>query len=118
MLALNLGLAFGLELVALVALGLWGTSLGSAAPTRTLFGIAAPLLTAVVWGIFLSPKAAVPLSPRVTLLVKLAVFGAAALALGSTGRPLTAGVFAVIAALNTFFLTPCFCNVSRTGSAG
>lgn len=105
MLNLNLALAFGLELVALIAFSLWGTSLGSSALTRILFGVAAPLVMAVIWGTFLSPRATVPLPPQLTQRAKFVVFGAAAFALWSTQRPLSAMIFAVFAALNTVFLS-------------
>lgn len=67
MLALDLAVsivAFGLELVALTAFGLWGVSLGPTPVSQVALGVGAPLLMAVFWGTFLSPKAAVPLSPR------------------------------------------------------
>ena len=48
---LNLGLRFVLELCMLVALGIWGFS------ENVVLGIAAPLAAAVVWGLWIAPKA-------------------------------------------------------------
>ena len=48
---LNLGLRFVLELCMLVALGIWGFS------QNVVLGIAAPLAAAVVWGLWIAPKA-------------------------------------------------------------
>ena len=53
---LLLGVRFGLELAALVALGYWGFTTGGTL-TRIVLGLGAPLLAAVLWGLFVSPKA-------------------------------------------------------------
>ena len=50
MLALNLALAFGLELVALAAFSNWGVQIGHNLSARILFGVGAPLVMVVVWG--------------------------------------------------------------------
>jgi hypothetical protein len=83
----NLALAFLLELGALVALSYWGFRTGDTALTKWLFGIGAPLLAAVVWGLFVAPKAARRAALPVRLALKALVFGAAALALAAVGRP-------------------------------
>ena len=84
---LNLGLRFVLELCLLVALGVWGFS------ENVVLGIAAPLAAAVVWGLWIAPKAsaAAPRSgaPRGRALL----FGAAGAALAAADHPLAAAVF-------------------------
>lgn len=92
-----LAAAFGLELAALTAFGLWGVSLGPALVSRVALGVGAPLLVAVFWGMFLSPKAAVSLSPPYRLSLKLAVFTAATTALFDAGHPVAGGVFGILA---------------------
>ena len=42
-----LAVAFGLELVALTAFGLWGVSLGQTLVSWAILGVGAPLLVAV-----------------------------------------------------------------------
>jgi len=55
----NLALAFLLELCMLAALGYWGFITGESSVSRISLGLGAPLLAAIIWGTFLSPKAAV-----------------------------------------------------------
>ncbi len=100
MLAFNLTLAFGLELTALTAFGLWGVSTGSNPVSRATLGVGAPLLTAIFWGMFLSPKAAVPLSPPYRLSLKVAVFTLAAAALFATRHPVAGTIFSGLAVFN------------------
>ena len=54
---LLLAIRFGLELAALAALGYWGIETGDGAVTKIVLGLGAPLVAAVLWGLFVSPKA-------------------------------------------------------------
>jgi len=63
-------------------------------------GIGAPLVAAVVWGIFVSPKAAVPLSTPLWLLVQAGVFGAAMAALLASDHPSLAWALGLTAVIN------------------
>ncbi len=90
----NLALAFLLGLCALTALGYWGVRTGDGMPARAALGFAAPLLAAVLWGMFAAPRAPAA-SPRLELGTHLAVFGSAALAPYSTGQSHLASDFAV-----------------------
>ncbi len=62
--------------------------------SKAALGIGAPLLAAVLWGLFAPPRAPVS-SPPLRLGVQAAVFGSAALALYATGHGSLASVFAV-----------------------
>ena len=104
MLGLTLAAAFGLELVALAAFGLWGAHFGQSFLTRVLLGGGVPLLVAIFWGTFLSPKAAVRLSPLLQSALKLVVFALATAALLATGYSTLGTVFGVLAAVITFGL--------------
>ena len=84
---LNLGLRFVLELCMLVALGVWGFS------ENIVLGIAAPLAAAVVWGLWIAPKASRGSAIRRASSVELLLFGAAGAALAAAGHPLAAAVF-------------------------
>lgn len=84
---LNLGLRFVLELCMLVAFGVWGFS------QNIVLGIAAPLAAAVVWGLWIAPKASRRLRDPVRLVVELLLFGAAGLALATADHLLAAAVF-------------------------
>ncbi|HEX7022083.1 MAG TPA: YrdB family protein, partial [Trueperaceae bacterium] len=52
----SLALAFLFELGALAALAYWGFETGQGWAARIIFGLGAPVLAAVFWGTFLSPK--------------------------------------------------------------
>ncbi len=95
----NLTLAFLLELCALAALCYWGFRAGGGPVTRTALGLGAPLLAAVLWGLFAAPRAPVSV-PLARLGVQVVVFGSATLALYATGHRLLAIVFAVLVVIN------------------
>src|SRR5689334_23481657 len=58
--AANLGLRFLLELCMLAALGYWGFQAGDGPVLKIVLGLGAPLLAAVVWGLFIAPRAIRP----------------------------------------------------------
>ena len=94
----NLTVAFLLELCALVVLGFWGVRTGSGPVTKTALGIGAPLLAAVLWGLFAAPRAPVSV-PSARFAVELLVFGAAALALCTTGHRARGAAFVILVRL-------------------
>lgn len=99
----NLALAFGLELCALVAFAAWGAHIGASTFTSILFGITAPVLAALLWGLFAAPHASLA-APGITTAVKVAFFVTATLALYSTGRPGLAAGFLVLVVVNNVLL--------------
>ncbi|MFE9200830.1 YrdB family protein [Micromonospora sp. NPDC007230] len=82
-----LGLIFLLELALLVAAGWWGFTRDASWSVRLLAGLGAPLLIAVVWGLFCSPKATVSLPAAAKLTVQAACFVTGGLLLASAGQP-------------------------------
>ena len=96
---INLGLAFLLELCMLAAFAFWGFHSGATTPIKLLLGLGAPLLVAILWGVFLAPRAAVALPRAVILGAKVVIFGLAGAALYTAGQPalgwVLAGVFLV-----------------------
>ncbi|MFZ0544964.1 MAG: YrdB family protein [Candidatus Promineifilaceae bacterium] len=103
----NLLLRFTLELCALVAIGYWGFHLDKSAVDRTIIGIGVPLVAAVLWGTFVSPKARVKLPDFGRLLVEFVVFGSAVSALYEAGQLTLAVIFAIFVAVHlplTFIL--------------
>lgn len=88
---------FLLELMILASLGYWGFHLDKGWLVKIAVGVGAPLLTAVVWGTFIAPKASVPVSTAVRIPLQLLVFGAAAAALYASGQAeLAVAFFAVV----------------------
>jgi hypothetical protein len=96
----NLLVRFLLELCILGSLGYWGFQTHSGMLAKILLGLGAPLLAAIVWGAFVSPKAAVSLSAPVWILVQVGVFGAAMAALAAMGRPALAWSLGLAAIVN------------------
>jgi hypothetical protein len=84
--AVNLGVRFVLELCALAALAYWGWKAGDRMPAKLLLGIGAPLVAAVVWGLFVAPKATFDVGDGLRLALELVVFGCAVAALVAAGR--------------------------------
>lgn len=99
----NLTVAFLLELCALAALGYWGLRTGSGPVARSALAVGAPLLAAVLWGLFAAPGAPVSV-PLASVVVQLLVFGAAATALYATGRHTLAVTFAVLVVANSILV--------------
>ena len=90
---------FFLELATLAALAYWGFS-EFGGVTQWVLGLGAPLLVAVVWGTFMSPKASHPTVDPVRLLIEFVVFGSGVAALFAVGATLLAVLFAVLAAVH------------------
>ena len=96
---LNLLLRFILELVGLWALGYWGWT-QHASLARWLWTLGLPLLAAILWGIFRVDddpgKAPMRVPGFVRLLLEVAYFGGATLALYAANRPTWAAILGVI----------------------
>jgi Protein of unknown function (DUF2568) len=100
----NLALRFLWELCALVALGYWGFETGSGAKAKVALGIGALLVAAIVWGVFVAPRAPVALPGFVVLLLQVVVFGSAAAGLAATGHQTLVLVFAVVVVINAILM--------------
>ena len=101
---LNLGVRFLLEIAMLVALGWVGGEIGSSWVIRVGLAIVLPLVAAVVWGMFIAPKASRRLADPAKLLVELVLFSAACVGLAAVGHPWLAAAFAIVLAVNTAVL--------------
>src|SRR5205085_11771182 len=97
---INLALAFLLELCMLAALGYWGFTLDQGLAIRIGAGLGAPLLAAVVWGLWMAPRASKRLPEPLHLIVELLIFGLAIAALYAAGRPWLALIFGIIYTIN------------------
>ncbi len=95
----NLTLAFAMELAALAALALWGWKVADAAAIKVVAAIGAPLIAAVVWGLFAAPQATFDI-PLLAIITKVAVFASAAAALWNIGYGTTAAVFVLVVVAN------------------
>lgn len=102
---LNEGLAFVLEVAAIVALAWWGFTTGGNVVVNVVLGIGTPVGAMVLWGLFAAPRARFKVALPFVLLVKAIVFGAGALAFYGVDHATLAIVFAVITVLNTALAT-------------
>ena len=98
-------MAFVFELLALAILAWWGATVGSGLALHLIAGIGAPLVAAVVWGLFASPKAKVALPLPAILAVKALVFGTAMICLDVLGHRTLAVVFGLLVPANTVIAT-------------
>jgi hypothetical protein len=97
--AANLAVRFVLELTALGVVAYWGYATGSGVGAW-LLALACPVALALAWGVFVSPKARVPLPPLARFAVEIGFFAVAALALWSVGQPVWAIVLLVVAVVS------------------
>ncbi|NRF93468.1 YrdB family protein [Paenibacillus frigoriresistens] len=96
--AANLGLRFLLELCILASLCYWGFHIGK---LKGVLGIGAPLLAAILWGMFVSPKASITVSQPLQFIIELVIFAAAIIALYVTGKHSLAICFALFYILHS-----------------
>ena len=103
---LNLALRFILELAALFAMGYWGWTQHDGL-ARYLYAIGLPLISAVIWGTFAVPddpsrsgKAPVPVPGALRLILELAFFALAVLALFAAGRETWGAILGIAAVLH------------------
>jgi hypothetical protein len=102
----NLAIRFMLELVALVATGIWGWYQGGDGWLRFILAAVIPISLMVVWGLFAVPddpsrsgNAPVPVPGIIRLLIELSFFGFAVWALydlGFTTASVVTGIIVVL----------------------
>ncbi|WP_436532413.1 YrdB family protein [Actinoplanes sp. HUAS TT8] len=102
--AANLTLRFLLELCALAALAYGGWKVPGPVAVRILAAVALVAAAALVWGRWVAPRASHPLPDPERLIPEWAVFGGATAALIVTGHFVLAGLLAVLAAVNRWWL--------------
>ena len=102
--SINVVVRFLLELCVLAAVGYWGFKTGSGWFLKILLGIGAPLLIAVIWGMFGAPKATYHLHGFMLLALEVIVFGSGVAALYATKNNSLAWAFAVIVIINRILM--------------
>lgn len=83
--AILLGVRFLFELALLASLAYWGFDLDAEPVVRWLAGIGSPLLAAVIWGIWIAPKADRQLTDPLRFVVETVLFSIASAALADSG---------------------------------
>jgi hypothetical protein len=98
---INLAVRFLLELASLGSFAYWGATLPAGTALRSTAAVGIPLGVAVLWGIFISPKARIPTGTLGRAGLGLVVFLAAAAALHARGHSALAVAFAVVAVVSS-----------------
>jgi Protein of unknown function (DUF2568) len=101
---LNLLVRFLLELCLLAAVGYWGFKTQSGWAMKIIFGIGLPILIAVLWGLFIAPRATHPLTGISYLAVELILLGSGTLALFASGKTTLGWVYTIILIVNKVLL--------------
>ena len=91
----NLALRFVLELGALAAVGYWGLETGDGA-LGWLLAAAAVAVVAVVWGLFVAPKARIDVARPVRFAIEVVVWVSAGVALAAAGHAVLGLAFAAV----------------------
>ena len=97
---LNLLVRFLLELCLLAAVGFWGFKTHSSSGLKILFGVGLPILIAVLWGMFVAPKAVYRLNSVLYIAAEFVLLGSGAAALFASGKPTIAWIYAIIVVIN------------------
>jgi hypothetical protein len=100
----NLALRFLLELAALAALFYWGYQRGDSTAAKWALAIAAPAAMAILWWLFVAPKARIKIPSFPKFVVGIAILVVAAVALNDAGYPGLAIAFEILIAINAVLL--------------
>ena len=100
----NLLIRFLLELCLLAAVGYWGFKTHSGWAMKIILGIGLPVLIAVLWGLFVAPRATYPLKGISYLAVELILLGSGAVALFASGKPNLGWIYTGILVINKVLL--------------
>jgi hypothetical protein len=101
---LNLLVRFLLELCMLAAVGYWGFKTQPGWAMKILFGIGLPVLVAVLWGLFLAPRATYPLKGASYLILELTLLGSGSAALFASGKPTLGWAYTITVIVNKILL--------------
>jgi hypothetical protein len=98
--SLTLLVRFLLELCMLGAFAYWGFETGDGPAAQALLGVGVPVAAAVVWGMFIAPKARHPVPTAVWIGLQAILFGAAALGLAAVAPAQLAVLFVIAVVLH------------------
>ncbi|MDQ1147513.1 hypothetical protein QE429_004340 [Bacillus sp. SORGH_AS 510] len=102
--AINLGIRFTLEIVVLIILGYWGFHVSQSTVINIVLGIGAPMIAAVIWGMFGAPKAPYTLSSMPFLMLEIVIFGLPVIILFFLNKHTLGFCYGLIAAFNLLFM--------------
>ncbi len=100
----TLAVKFLLELAAFASLAVAGWHVGNAV-VGTVLAVLLPAVAITVWGLFCAPRSARRLPTKQRVPLELGIFMLAAAALGASGYPTLAVIFALVVLVNALGLT-------------
>jgi hypothetical protein len=101
---LNLLVRFLVELCMLAAVGYWGFKTQSVWGMKIVLAIGLPILIAVIWGLFVAPKAVYPLRGISHMMLSLTLLGSGAAALFTSGQANWGWVYVILLFANQILL--------------
>lgn len=99
-----MSIRFLLELTALISLGYWGFKISATTFVKVCLGIGLPLITAIIWGAFGSPKAPWQISKPLQWALLFTIYLLSAFALFSSGKKHLCIIFLLTAAVNSILM--------------
>lgn len=100
----NLAVRFALELAALTAFGVWGWQASERTPIKVVLALGAPVLGAVVWGLFVAPRRNIRGRPVLRWTVEVVFFVLASAALWTSGHLRLGAILLTVYGLNRLML--------------
>jgi hypothetical protein len=94
---MNLALVFLLEVAMLAAFACFGFISGPDLLVKLILGLGLPILIALIWAFFGAPRSKRRWQGAAYWLLRIVLFGAAAVALYFAGLPILALIFALVA---------------------
>ena len=104
MLIINLGIRFLIELAVLIFIGIWGFTIDGSILLKGAVGIGGPLIVAILWGLFVAPKAIFSIPFPWKIGVELVIFLFGIWAVYSRFELLAAFVLAAMMMLNSSYV--------------
>lgn len=90
------GIFFLMELCALAAFSYWGFHMNRGWLINSLLGLGTPLLVAIFWGTFIAPKASIPVSVPLRIILQSIIFSLAVAALYMSDKSKLATILGVV----------------------
>jgi Protein of unknown function (DUF2568) len=98
--AANDAVRFVVEIAALIAVGYWGFHEHSSWLAKLVLGLGAPVLIAVVWGLWMAPQSSRRAGEGTRVVLEVLIFGSATASLAASTGAILAITFAAVAAVN------------------
>jgi hypothetical protein len=93
-----------MELAMLFSFSYWGFHIDKGLFFKIMVGIGTPLIFAIIWGIFIAPKASIPVSTPIRIVLQLILFSCAVFALYVSGKSSLAVIFGIVVVIEMILM--------------